>query len=417
MSEAARSDVVIVGAGVIGAACAFELASRGVAVTVVDRGEVGHGCSYGNAGWLTPSLANPLPGPGVVRQAMRWAFDPDSPLYIRPSLRPALLRWLAGFAAASRHRPFVRGTEALVELSKYSLDTYARWSREFPEPFGFEQRGLLMVTLTAEGLASARKEVELMRGFGIAAEPLDGEGVRAREPAVTADVPGGVFFPQEAHAEPLAVVRALAAAAERAGARFLTGTEVFGFEGSGARLTAVRTTRGRLPAGQFVLAAGSWSNPLGRTLGLRVPVLGGKGYAIVVKPLRRGPRVPLKLLERRIAITPRADGLRLAGTLELVDGDESITARRVDAIVRGSRLILDVPDPPEIVELWRGLRPCTPDGMPIIGKPARWPNLLLATGHQMLGLHCAPGTARLAAELLTGEAPFVDPAPFRADRF
>ena len=417
MTDEHRADVVIVGAGVIGTACAFELATRGANVVVIDRGAVGHGCSYGNAGWLTPSLANPLPAPGVLRQAARWAFDPDSPLYIRPSLRPSYLAWLARFALAARHEPFLRGTEALVELSKYSLSTYARWSRELPDPFGFEQRGLLMVTQTLKGLASAQKEIELLTRLGVAAEPMDGEAVRQLEPAITANVPGGVFFPQEAHAEPLAVVRALANAAESAGARFRTNTEVFGFDTQGATLSAARTTRGTFSANQFILAAGSWSRSLAQQLGLRVPVLGGKGYAIVVKPLLRTPKIPLKLLERRIAITPRADGLRLSGTLELVDGDERISPRRVAAILRGSRELLDIPDPPEIVEIWRGLRPCTPDGMPIIGKPASYNNLLLVTGHQMLGLHCAPGTARLAADLLLGTKPFVDPTPFEATRF
>jgi len=127
--------------------------------------------------------------------------------------------------------------------------------------------------------------------------------------------------------------------------------------------------------------------------------------------------VPIKVIERRIAITPRNGSVRLAGTLELVDGDESITARRVDAIVRGSRTVLDVPERPEIVEIWRGLRPCTPDGLPVIGFAPPFENLVVATGHQMCGLHTAPGTGRLVADLLTGAPPTFDPAPFRADRF
>jgi len=138
---------------------------------------------------------------------------------------------------------------------------------------------------------------------------------------------------------------------------------------------------------------------------------------VIVRSVDPPPRRPIKVIDRRIAITPRADGVRLAGTLQLVDGDESITARRVDAIVNGSKTVLNIPEPPEIVEVWRGLRPCTPDGLPVIGFAPGHDNLVLATGHQMCGLHTAPGTGRLVAELITGETPFVDPAPFRAGRF
>ena len=152
-------------------------------------------------------------------------------------------------------------------------------------------------------------------------------------------------------------------------------------------------------------------------LGINVPILGGKGYAIIVPKLDLMPSVPIMIVERKIAITPRKDSLRLAGTLELVNRDEGITSRRVDAILNGSRALLNVPANPEIREVWRGLRPCTPDGVPIIGYPKRYSNLLVVTGHQMLGLQSAPGTGRLAADLVLGAQPAFDPRPFRATRF
>jgi D-amino-acid dehydrogenase len=146
-------------------------------------------------------------------------------------------------------------------------------------------------------------------------------------------------------------------------------------------------------------------------------VLGGKGYAVIAKGIDPAPRLPIKVVDRRIAITPRADSVRLAGTLELVDGDESVTARRVEAIVQGSKTVLHIPEPPKIVEVWRGLRPCSPDGLPLIGFAPRYDNLVIATGHQMCGLHTAPGTGRLVGDLLTGASPTFDPAPFRVERF
>ena len=409
--------VIVVGAGAIGAACALDLARRGARVTIIDRGPVGHGCSYGNAGWLTPSLATPLPAPGVLTTSLRWLLDAESPLYIRPSLHPSWLRWMARFAMSTTRAKFERGTRALTELSRFSLDAYAALDRQLPGSFGFSPTGLLMVALSPASLAVARHEAAAVERRGIPAQLLDAEAVRAREPAIRGEVAGGVFFPGEAHCAPLAAVETMARAAIAARAVVETGVEVLGFRTAPSGIAALRTSRGEMAADLFVLATGSWSRSLGRSLGLNVPVLGGKGYAVVVRSLDPAPRLPIKVLDRRIAITPVAGGTRLAGTLELVDGDESITQRRVDAIVRGSRLVLDLPDPPDVVETWRGLRPCTPDGLPLIGFLPRHENLVLATGHQMCGLHTAPATGRLVADLVLGASPSFDPAPFRPGRF
>jgi D-amino-acid dehydrogenase len=165
------------------------------------------------------------------------------------------------------------------------------------------------------------------------------------------------------------------------------------------------------------MAAGSWSRAIARRLGLRLPVLGGKGYAVILPRLDPTPARPVMLLERKIAVTPRTASVRFAGTLELVDGDLGVSPRRVAAIVRGAREMFRVPSDAPIVEVWRGLRPCTPDGLPIIGFAPELENLFVLTGHQMLGLHTAPGSGQLAAELILGRTPSFDPAPFRADRF
>lgn len=409
--------VVVVGAGVIGAATALELSRRGAEVTILDRGEIASGCSHGNAGWLTPCFATPLPAPGVLTKSLRWLLDPESPLYVHPSLRPDRVRWLFRFAASTMPGRYARGVEALSALSTWSLEAWRTLDREYPGSFGFTPRGLLLVAETQSGLRHAVHEAEAMGRFGVPHRVLASDGVRELEPAVVGKVAGGVFFESEAHCEPAEAVRVLARAATDAGAAVVTRAEVYGFDVRHGRLRAVRTTRGEFEADRFVVAAGSWSKDLTRALGVRVPVLGGKGYAVVVRPFDPGPTRPIKILERRIAITPREGSVRLAGTLELVDGDERISPRRVEAIVRGARALLPVPDPPEVVDLWRGLRPCTPDGLPIIGVAPAVPNLLVATGHQMCGLHTAPATGRLAADLVLGETPTFDPAPFRVERF
>jgi D-amino-acid dehydrogenase len=408
----------VIGGGVVGLACALELAQRALSVCVLERDRIGSGASGGNAGWLTPSLAQPLAAPGQWRKAVRWLFDPESPFYVQPRLDPGLARWLLGFLAASRPARFERGVAALVELSRFSVDAWERLAQQ-PEtvPFGFARVGLLAVYESAAALAAARFAARQIEPLGVPFESWSADEVGAREPAIRGRQVGGLYFPRDAQCEPYPAVRALADEARKNGVELRERTEVLDAERHGARIHALRTTAGRIRARRFVLAAGTWSGSLGRRLGVRLPMLGAKGYSIVVPPLDPQPRRSIYLAERKIAVNPHVGGLRISGTLELVGEDLSVNTRRVDAIVNGARAMLPLGEPLGETEVWRGLRPCLPDGMPVIGRAGRVRNLWLATGHQMTGLKTAPGTGRLLAELLCGERPSFDPAPFRFDRY
>jgi len=417
MSEKVRADVVVIGGGIIGAASAAELAEAGARVAVIDRGQPGYGCSYGNAGWVTPCFALPLPMPGMLPKVIRWLGDAESPLHIPPKASPALAWWLTKFLSYMNEKALKRGVAALTEISKFSLDAYAALAEETGDALGFERKGLLLVASTEEGLAGARQELELVSPHGIPGNELDVDSLRKLEPAIVGPVVGGVYFPNEAHLEPLQAVRLLIEKAERFGAQVRPATEVFEFRTNGSKIVGLRTTRGEIEADQYVLATGTWSRQIGRQLKLRIPVLGGKGYAAIVAPFTPTPRIPMMLVERKIAVTPRRGSVRLAGTLELVEGGRGISPRRLDAILNGSRKYLAVPENVQFSEAWAGLRPCTPDGVPVIGRPGRFDNLTVATGHQMLGLQSAPGTGRLVADIVLGRKPTFDPAPFNPDRF
>jgi D-amino-acid dehydrogenase len=413
-------DVAVVGGGVVGLAVARELARRGVAVVVLERDELGRACSYGNAGWLTPSLAMPLAAPGNLRKSLRWLLDPESPLYIPPRLDLALWRFLAGFLWASRSEPYERGAEALVGLCRFSVD---RWEElaQGGAAFGFARAGLLAIYEHPAVLAAAGEHLDLVARFGVRHERWSADEVRSREPAVVGPQVGAIFYPDDAHCEPAAAVRVLAAAARDAGARLVERAEVVAVEQREAvgrrEVTRLITTRGVVEVGAVVLAAGAWSAELGDRFGVRVPILGAKGYSLVVPPLVPQPQRSLYLAERKVAINPHADALRISGTLELVGTDLGINRRRVAAIERGARGLLALPDPLPVRELWRGLRPCAPDGMPLIGRARGSANLWVATGHQMTGLKTALGTGVLLAELMTGTPPSFDSHPFRADRY
>ncbi len=410
-------DHLVVGAGIVGVSIADALARDGAKVLVVDKGRIGEGCSKANAGWVTPCFAMPLPRPGLLGTALKWMADPDSPFYVQPRPTPARLRWLLQFARSMGQRSFECGTAALVELSRYSLDAYAELYAACPGRIGLERRGLLMVALTTEGLVAAESDAAMLRSYGVVSAVLDPDEARLLEPAIAGDLAGAVLYPDEAHLEPSATVEAIADRARASGVSFETGTEVFDFRVSSGRVTEIMTTRGKVAADHVVLATGAWSKAVARRLGLRLPVLGGKGYSMMVAAPAPAPLIPMMILERKVAITPYGQELRLAGTLELVDGDLSISPRRVESIRRGAAAVLGIPESAPVDHVWRGLRPCTPDGLPMIGRAPGLENVYVATGHQMLGVQTAPATGRLMADLLLDREPIFDPAPFRPERF
>lgn len=410
------SDVLVIGGGVIGICAAFYLAQRGAPVTVLERGEIGAGSSYGNAGLIVPSHSIPLAEPGALRHGLKWLFDPDSPLYIRPRADDELAAWLLRFALACTEARMRAAIPVLRDLGLASRALYDELAR-LGFDFGYERRGLLEVFITRRGLAEAEAQAALLGESGLEVRVLDGDRVRALEPNVSEAVLGGLYFPLDAHLDPARFVRGLAQEAEKRGARIRTRVGVIGFEAEGRRITRVHTTEGERSPAQVVLAGGAWSPVIARDLQLRLPIQAAKGYSLTIKRPVRSPAVPLLLGEAWVAVTPLGEALRFAGTLELAGLDYTINRRRLEAVRRGAQAYLPAVETAEVMETWRGLRPCTPDGLPIIGRAARYENLLLATGHAMLGVSLGPVTGQLIAQLACGERPALDLTPLRAERF
>jgi D-amino-acid dehydrogenase len=412
MSE--KPDVLVLGGGVIGVSAAHFLASRGRKVTVLDRGEIGSGCSYGNAGLVVPSHSIPMAQPGMIARGMRWMFHADSPFYIRFRWERELFSWLWKFRAACREDRMRRAIPLLRDLSLESVRLYDTL-RDIP--CHYERKGLLLAYRTPEGLEEGREEAELLSEFGLASETMEGDAARARVPALREIVHGAIHFPGDASFDPALFVRGLAAKAADAGVRFLPRTEVTGFQVSGRKIAAVRTPAGDVAADEIVLATGSWSPGVAHDLGLRIPIQPAKGYSITMTAPAAVPPVPLLLMESKIAVTPMGPQLRLAGTLELAGLDLSINERRVDVIRRGAREWLTGLEGLPEIEVWRGLRPCTPDGLPILGRPSAFDNLILATGHAMVGMSLGPVTGQLVAQIAARETPAFDLSLLHPDRF
>ncbi|WP_161958571.1 NAD(P)/FAD-dependent oxidoreductase [Ornithinimicrobium cavernae] len=391
-----RADVIVVGAGAVGAATAAELSRRGRSVLVLDRGpDWAAGASWGNAGLLCPSHAGPWASTADVAQGIRWMTRPDSPLGVRP--QPVLVPFLGRLLAMSASR--VAESRSLSrELCLQSLGMHEELAAEADT--GFRRDGLLDTYWTEAGLARGHAGAAEHLTNGVTCQVLDRDAVREAEPHLAEDVVGGVLFPDEAHCEPAAYVRAEADRAVGAGTRFVGRAEVLDADSS-SRDVRLRTTQGTFAADEVVVAAGSWSRPLARRLGTRLDLQPGKGYTVDLTAGERAPlQRPLMLQEARVAVTPLQGRLRLAGTMEFAGFDDSINRRRVDAVLRSGGDALPAWSAATVQRIWSGFRPCTPDGLPLIGRLPGEPRITLATGHAMLGLTLAPVTGVLVADLL-----------------
>jgi D-amino-acid dehydrogenase len=337
----------------------------------------------------------------------------DTPFYIRP--RVAIVPWLARFAAASTPARADAGMRLIRSLSLASLELHAAFAAAGIDT-GFMRQGVLNVYETEAGLASGRREAELHAGAGVRSEHVDSDRARALEPALVGPLAGAVLYPDEAHCDPERFVSAVGQAAAQAGARIRLGVEVLGLRRDGPRAIAVDTTVGAIGAGTVVVAAGAWTPAVVRELGIFVPVEGGKGYHVDFEAEEDDPKVPVFLREAHVIATPLPGRLRIAGTLELSGLDLDVDRVRLETILRASRRVLRI-EGRRVVGVWRGLRPCAPDGLPIIGRPPGHDTVVLATGHAMMGLTLAPVTARVVAETIAGEKPLHDISALRPDRF
>jgi D-amino-acid dehydrogenase len=401
------ADVIVVGGGAIGVSAAYELARAGCAVTLLERAEtLAAECSAGNTGIISPGHSTPLANPDALRDALRSLIGRDVSLSLRPRLDT--LGWLARFASSSRAERAEHGRQALEAISRASLELHAELGALGTT---FERRGLLYLCETAD----ARDRVHRSLG-GDTSRALSASAARTLEPALGTGIAGGVFHPDEAYVNPVRFVAATGEAASAAGARLRTGVRVRSLRRRGGSLL-VETSAGEFGTERAVLAAGAWSKALARSLGVFIPLIAGKGHHVDFAPGPGDPRMPILLDEARLAVAPFEDRIRIAGRVELTGLDPSISTREIGAIHAAASRLLPALAGRTVLETWAGLRPCTPDGLPIIGRPAAAPELVIATGHAMKGVALAPVTARLVAELVTGEPPSHELAAFSPDRF
>jgi len=414
--------VVVVGAGVIGLCTAYYCVRRGFRVTIVERnGRTRDGCSFGNAGMLVASHFVPLAASGMVGLALKWMWNPASPFHVKPRLSPSLFSWGYKFWRAATPQHVRRAAPLLRDLSEASHRLYDEIARLPGSDFGLVRKGLLMLCRTPHGLDEEAKTAEMGLALGIESRTLDAQGVATLDPDIRMAIEGGVYFPHDRHLTPQRFVGEMQDRLTAMGVEFAWDTEVAGWRiDHGKRVRAVATRDGReIEGDEFVLCGGSWSPPMLRGLDLKLPIEAGKGYSLTLSKPRRSPSICAILCEARLAVTPMDGALRFAGTMEIAGLDETISAVRVRSIIAAATTYY--PDIPasdfEGVKPWRGLRPCSPDGLPYVGRTRRYANLSIAAGHAMMGMSLGPVTGDLVAGALADEPPPFDIAQLSPDRY
>jgi D-amino-acid dehydrogenase len=412
--------VLIIGAGAIGLSCALHCARKGHRVTVLERNSAQRdGCSFGNAGMIVPSHFVPLAAPGMVMLGLKWMWNPESPFYIKPRFDNELFDWGLKFWRASNAEHVRRSAPLLRDLNFASRALFEEFAAQTQNEIGLVTRGLIMLCKTQHSLDDEAKFATQANQLGVPAEVLDGKQLAKLDPGVTMDVAGAVYFPKDAHFAPDKYVAALQSQAEKLGVLFKWNTEVTGLKLEGQKISAVQTFHGDFSADEITLCGGCWSPLLVRGLGLKIPIQAGKGYSLTLARPRELPQLCSIFTEARMAITPMGTSLRFGGTMEMAGLNEEINPVRVQGIIKAVPKYFPKFTPEDFagVQPWRGLRPCSPDGMPYLGRTQKFSNLILATGHAMMGMSLSPITGKLVSEIVDGEKPSFDLTLFSPDRF
>ena len=410
--------VIVVGGGVIGAACAYYLSRRGLCVTILDRGQFGRGCSHANCGYVCPSHVLPMAAPGAVFSALRAMLARNSPLKIHPRLDPALWSWLWQFSRRCSASCMLTAGQAIHALLQSSRQLYDALLAEERIECEWETRGLLLVFQSAAAFEHHAATDELLgREFGVRAMRLAGDSLQAFEPALVSGLPGGWHYQSDAHLRPDRLMAELKRVLNARGVAIQEQCSATSLVRENGRARSVQTSSGDVEADAFIIAAGALTPEWQRDLGCRLPIQPGKGYSITMPRPARCPAVPMIFEEHRVAVTPFRSGYRLGSTMEFAGYDSTIRPQRIELLKAAARQYLREPLAEPVEEEWCGWRPMTPDSLPIIGPSPALANVWIAAGHNMLGLSMAPATGRLIAEMIAGESPHIDSRAYSPERF
>lgn len=413
---------IVIGGGIIGLSTAFYLRQSGWEVTVLDKDDFLNNCSYGNAGYVCPSHFVPLATPGIVKQGLKWMWNSKSPFYVQPRLNKALIDWGMKFMRSATPEKVAAAAIPLRDIALISQREYESWTQLPGFDFAYEHKGLLEIFQTAEKEDHAHHLVEQAHALGLTDTLLlDEKTLKSMEPQTTMNAKGAVFFKCDGHLYPNKLMKKLIELLQQRGVKLLGGEEVKGFEKENGTIKKVITVTGKqFAADEIVAATGSWSREIAAMLDVKIPLVPGRGYSVTLENSPYKLNYPAILVEGRVALTPM-DGnkIRFGGTMEITSTKTPPRMNRVQGILDAVKRFFpefDAPMP-STDKIWYGYRPCSADGLPYIGRTKKWKNLVVATGHSMLGLSLGAGTGKIVNEIINGQPVSMDIKPFSVERF
>jgi len=410
---------IVIGGGIIGLCSAYYLQQSGWEVTLLDKSDLADSCSYGNLGMIVPSHFVPLAAPGMITQGIRWMFNNKSPFYVKPSLNWDLISWGLKFMKSATLQHVEKSAAALLNMNLYSKKLYEELQQQPGFDFSLEHKGILMYYKTDKVAEEEVHMAEKARNMGIDAVVLNNEEIQTLEPGVALDILGAVHYRCDAHLYPNQLIAQLLQSLSAAGVTIKRNTPVSGILVEKGKIKKVHTENGEYDADLVVMAGGSWLPQLAKMAHLNIPLMPGKGYSFTQKDPVKKLHVPAILCEARVAITPMNGHMRYGGTMEIAPVNNKINLNRVEGIVQSvpkyfPGMALDMPDKKDI---WYGFRPCSPDGVPYLGRSRKIQNLIVAGGHAMMGLSLGPSSGKVVADLANGLQPEVDISVFDPERF
>lgn len=410
--------VVIVGAGVIGIACAHYLARAGFRVTVIDKGAIAGACSSSNCGFICPSHVLPLAQPNAIGKALASLLNPNAAFRVKPRMSAAFMNWLWQFSVRCNRKHMSYAGGHLKSILDSSIGEYRGLLSTLPLDVQWRESGLLFVMKSSSGVREFEENDKFLGGeFGLTARRLDGSELPAFDPALKTGLAGAFYYKDDAYLNPAQLCSAWSALLIRDGVDFREDCALQSVEKANGRITHIGTNRGQIRAEHLVVAAGARSAMFAKSLGCSIPVEPGKGYSITMQRPERCPKYPMLFPEHHVGVTPFEDGYRLGSMMEFVGFDNSIPQRRVSQLKASAEPYLVEPHTETLIEKWYGWRPMTWDSLPIIGRVPGIDNAYLATGHNMLGMSLAPGTGRLISEIVQQKQTHIDSSAFSPARF
>ncbi len=411
--------VTIIGCGVIGLCSAYYLQKAGYEITVIDRGDITDGCSFGNMGYMSPSHFVPLASPGIIAEGFKHMLSSSSPFYIKPRLNLDLMQWGWHFWKSSNAATVKKNAPHLNNLLQLSRELMNEMRTDIGDVFDMEEKGCLMMCKQQKTLDHEFHLADDAEKFGLKVERLNKYGVQLLEPDVELDVAGAVLFKDDCHFNPGKLMAALKNYLENKAVQFLLNTTVTGFEKSNNKISAVITNKGKFDCHEIVLATGSWLPAVSKMMGIKLLLQPGKGYSYTYDHVEKNIKYPAILVDGRCAITPWGHQLRIGGTMELSGINNKVLVKRMQGIYDSAKdfypgLKIDFPPAHKI---WNGLRPVTPDGLPYIGRVSNLANVIIAGGHAMLGISEGTGTGKIISELIQSKETSINISAFDPQRF